>query len=212
MPGNPPDPELRLQILKNLAAAEGFEKYLHSRFIGHKRFSLEGAETLIPVLATMLSGFAASHTAEAVIGMAHRGRLNVLANIIGIPLAKILSEFEDIADPLTAQGSGDVKYHLGAVGKFRSPEGAEISVSVAPNPSHLEWVNPVIEGIVRAKQERRGDHLREQVIPILIHGDAAFAGQGVVWETINLSQLHGYRTGGTIHIIINNQIGFTTSP
>ena len=210
--GKPPDSELRLQIIKNLAAAEGFEKYLHSRFIGHKRFSLEGAETLIPVLAAMLSAFAASHTAEAVIGMAHRGRLNVLANIIGVPLAKILFEFEDIADPLTAQGSGDVKYHLGAVGKYRSPEGAEISVTVAPNPSHLEWVNPVIEGIVRAKQERRGDHLREQVIPILIHGDAAFAGQGVVWETINLSQLHGYRTGGTIHVIINNQIGFTTSP
>ncbi len=144
--------------------------------------------------------------------MAHRGRLNVLANIIGIPLAKILSEFEEIADPLTTQGSGDVKYHLGAVGKFRSPEGAEISVSVAPNPSHLEWVNPVIEGIVRAKQERRGDAMREQVLPILIHGDAAFAGQGVVWETINLSQLYGYRTGGTIHIIINNQIGFTTPP
>jgi multifunctional 2-oxoglutarate metabolism enzyme len=203
---------IRLQILENLAVAEGFEKYLHTRFIGHKRFSLEGAETTIPVLATILSEAANSHVAEAVIGMAHRGRLNILANIIGKPLAKILSEFEEIADPLTPHGSGDVRYHLGAAGEFISPEKNKILVTVASNPSHLEWVNPVIEGIVRAKQDRRGDTTREQVLPILIHGDAAFAGQGVVWETINLSQLHGYRTGGTIHIIINNQIGFTTPP
>jgi multifunctional 2-oxoglutarate metabolism enzyme len=208
----PLDASLRLQILKNLAAAEQFERYLHTKFIGHKRFGLEGAETTIPVLATVLSESAGIGIADAVIGMAHRGRLNVLANIIGTPLAKILSEFEEITDPMMTQGSGDVKYHLGSAGKFRSPEGREIAVSVAPNPSHLEWVNPVIEGIVRAKQERRGDVLREKVLPILIHGDAAFAGQGVVWETINLSQLHGYRTGGTIHIIINNQIGFTTPP
>jgi 2-oxoglutarate dehydrogenase E1 component len=206
------DARTRREILKNLVAAEGFERYLHTRFVGHKRFSLEGAETVLPVLATILSESANAHVAEAVIGMAHRGRLNVLANIIGTPLAKILSGFEEIADPLSIQGSGDVKYHLGASGKFRSPAGGEIVVSVAPNPSHLEWVNPVIEGIVRAKQERRGDAMRDQVIPILIHGDAAFAGQGVVWETINLSQLHGYRTGGTIHVVINNQIGFTTLP
>jgi multifunctional 2-oxoglutarate metabolism enzyme len=208
----PSDASLRLQTLKDLAAAEQFEKYLHTKFIGHKRFGLEGAETTIPVLATILSESAGAGIAEAVIGMAHRGRLNVLANIIGTPLAKILSEFEEITDPMMTQGSGDVKYHLGSAGTFRSPDGREISVSVAPNPSHLEWVNPVIEGIVRAKQERRGDSLREKALPILIHGDAAFAGQGVVWETINLSQLHGYRTGGTIHIIINNQIGFTTPP
>jgi len=202
----------RLEILKNLVAAEQFEKYLHTKFIGHKRFSLEGAETTIPVLATILSESAGIGIAEAVVGMAHRGRLNILANIIGTPLAKILSEFEEITDPLATQGSGDVKYHLGSAGKFRSPGGREIFISLAPNPSHLEWVNPVIEGIVRAKQERRGDTMRNKILPILIHGDAAFAGQGVVWETINLSQLHGYRTGGTIHIIINNQIGFTTPP
>jgi multifunctional 2-oxoglutarate metabolism enzyme len=207
-----PDKLARLEILKSLIAAEGFEKFLHTKFVGHKRFSLEGAEVVIPVLATILSKAANTLATEAVIGMAHRGRLNVLANIVGTPLAKLLSEFEEIIDPLATQGSGDVKYHLGASGKFRSPDGHEIFVAIAPNPSHLEWVNPVIEGIVRAKQERRGDTKRNQIIPILIHGDAAFAGQGIVWETINLSQLYGYRTGGTIHIIINNQIGFTTLP
>ncbi len=202
----------RLNILKNLFNAEEFEKFLHTRFVGHKRFGLEGSETAIPVLATILSEFADSQTAEAVIGMAHRGRLNVLANIIGTPLEKMLSGFEEITDPLATQGSGDVKYHLGASGVFRSPQGNEINVTVSPNPSHLEWVNPVVEGIVRAKQERRGNRAHDQVIPILIHGDAAFAGQGIVWETINLSQLHGYQTGGTIHLVINNQIGFTTPP
>ncbi len=204
--------ESRLHILEYLIAAECFEKFLHTKFIGHKRYSLEGAETTIPVLATILSDCAGAHAAEAVLGMAHRGRLNVLANIIGTPLEKILTEFEEITEPLTFQGSGDVKYHLGASGNFRSYENNEILVSLAPNPSHLEWVNPIIEGIVRAKQARRGDILRDQVVPILIHGDAAFAGQGVVWETINLSQLYGYRTGGTIHVVINNQIGFTTPP
>ncbi len=203
---------IRFEILKSLIEAEGFERYLHTKFIGHKRFGLEGAETTIPVLARILADAANDNVKEAVIGMAHRGRLNVLANIIGKSLPKVLSEFEENTDPLATQGSGDVKYHLGSAGIFRSPEGREILIAVGPNPSHLEWVNPVIEGIVRAKQERRGDRQREQVIPILVHGDAAFAGQGVVWETINLSQLHGYRTGGTIHIIINNQIGFTTTP
>ncbi|MBN1570955.1 MAG: multifunctional oxoglutarate decarboxylase/oxoglutarate dehydrogenase thiamine pyrophosphate-binding subunit/dihydrolipoyllysine-residue succinyltransferase subunit [Acidobacteria bacterium] len=208
----PIDPKVRLRILKNLVNAEGFEKYLHTRFVGHKRFSLEGAETTIPVLAAMLAEAARIHVSEAVIGMAHRGRLNVFANIIGMPLVRILSEFEEITDPLSILGSGDVRYHLGASGEFASPEGDKILVSIAPNPSHLEWVNPVVEGIVRAKQDRRNDALGNKILPILIHGDAAFAGQGVVWETINLSQLYGYRTGGTIHIIINNQIGFTTSP
>jgi 2-oxoglutarate decarboxylase len=208
----PLDPKTRLEILKYLVVAEGFEKYLHTRFIGHKRFGLEGAETTIPVLSTILTECIKANAVEAVIGMAHRGRLNVLANIVGTPLAKILSEFEEITDPLSIQGSGDVKYHLGAAGIFRSSDGSEIEVSLAPNPSHLEWVNPVIEGIVRAKQERRGDVMREKVVPILLHGDAAFAGQGIVWETLNHSQLYGYRTGGTIHVIINNQIGFTTTP
>lgn len=207
-----PENAVRMQILNDLAAAEGFEKYLHTKFPGHKRFSLEGAESTIPVLTTILSEAASTGAVEAVIGMAHRGRLNVLANIVRTPLAKIFSGFEDIADPLAPLGSGDVKYHLGSAGKFRTPEGREILVSVSPNPSHLEWVNPVVEGIVRAKQERRSDLARERVIPILIHGDAAFAGQGVGWETLNLSQLYGYRTGGTIHVVVNNQIGFTTPP
>ena len=143
--------------------------------------------------------------------MAHRGRLTVLANIVGKPLAQIFSEFEGNIDPASTQGSGDVKYHLGASGVRRSPAGNEIVVSMAPNPSHLEAVDPVVEGIVRPKQDRLGDTERERVIPLLIHGDAAFAGQGVVAETLNLSQLDGYSTGGTIHLIINNQIGFTTA-
>lgn len=204
--------ERKFLILKKLTAAEGLEKFLHTRFIGHKRFSLEGAETLMPILEMLLDRMAETGVEEAVIGMAHRGRINVLANTIGKPLAKLFSEFEGYVDPSTTQGSGDVKYHLGAQGTHLSRSGNNIVVAVAPNPSHLEAVNPVVEGIVRAKQDRRGDTNHERVIPILIHGDAAFAGQGSVAETLNLSQLHGYRTGGTIHLIINNQIGFTTSP
>jgi 2-oxoglutarate decarboxylase len=206
---HPLGPKHRLRVLQNLITAEMFEKFLHLKFVGHKRFSLEGAETVIPVLDTILSRLADFHVKEAVLGMAHRGRLNVLANIIGTPVAKMLSEFEENFDPYAIQGSGDVKYHLGSSGIFRSSSGSEIFVSLAPNPSHLEWVNPVIEGIVRAKQERSGDIKRERVVPVLIHGDAAFAGQGVTYETLNLSQLYGYKTGGTIHLIINNQIGFT---
>ena len=208
----PLDPGIRRQALRHLIYAESFEKYLHSKFIGHKRFGLEGGETFMPVLARILSDAADGGAAEAVIGMAHRGRLNVLGNIIGKHYEKIFNEFEENTEALATQGSGDVKYHLGAAGVFRSDAGNSITVSVVPNPSHLEWVNPVVEGVARAKQERRGDLEREKVIPVLVHGDAAFAGQGVVWETINLSQLHGYRTGGTIHAVINNQIGFTTTP
>jgi 2-oxoglutarate decarboxylase len=204
--------ERRKQILKKLIAAEGFERFLHTKFIGHKRFSIEGGETMMAILDTLLDDAADSGVKEVVIGMAHRGRLNVLVNTIGKSLARLFSEFEGYVDPSTTQGSGDVKYHLGARGTHRSPDGNELTVSVAPNPSHLEAVNPVVEGIVRAKQDRLGDTGHEQVVPILIHGDAAFAGQGMVAETLNLSQLHGYRTGGTIHIIINNQIGFTTTP
>jgi len=200
------------QILRTFTAAEGLEKFLHTRFIGHKRFSLEGAETLMPILETLLDNAAEQEAKEVVIGMAHRGRLNVLTNTIGKSLAKIFSEFEGYVDPSSTQGSGDVKYHVGASGQHRTMTGKEITVSVAPNPSHLEAVNPVVEGIVRAKQDRHGDNERLRIIPILIHGDAAFAGQGIIAETLNLSQLSGYRTGGTIHIIINNQIGFTTSP
>jgi len=201
---------LRMSILQNLVSAELFEKFMHLKFVGHKRFSLEGGETVISLLAVILSELANSDVKEAVLGMAHRGRLNVMANIIGTPIAKILSEFEENIDPYATQGSGDVKYHLGSSGNFHSPSGNDIFVSLAPNPSHLEWVNPVIEGIVRAKQDRRGDTVREEIAPILIHGDAAFSGQGVAYETLNLSQLYGYKTGGTIHLVINNQIGFTT--
>ena len=145
-------------------------------------------------------------------GMAHRGRLNVLANTVGKPLAQIFSEFEGNVDPESVQGSGDVKYHLGATGIHEAHTGETLAVSVAPNPSHLEWVNPVVEGMVRAKQDAIGDSQRAQVLPILLHGDAAFAGQGIVAETLNLAGLEGYTTGGTIHVVINNQIGFTTLP
>lgn len=205
--------EIKKEILKNLTYAETFENFVHTKFIGHKRFSLEGNETLIPVLNFLLSKSAESNILEAVIGMAHRGRLNVLVNVIGKPVESIFSEFEDIQDLDSIQGSGDVKYHLGASGKYITSDGRSIQITLSSNPSHLEWVNPVVEGITRAKQTRLGDAKSHQkVIPILIHGDAAFAGQGVVAETLNLSQLSGYRTGGTVHIIVNNQIGFTTTP
>ena len=207
------DKEIKIEILKNLTYAETFERFVHTRFVGHKRFSLEGNETLIPVLNHLLNLAGDSFILETVIGMAHRGRLNVLVNVIGKPVESIFSEFEDIQDLDSIQGSGDVKYHLGASGKYITRTGKTIHLTLASNPSHLEWVNPVVEGIARAKQTRLGDNKTHQkVLPILIHGDAAFAGQGVVAETLNLSQLSGYRTGGTIHIIVNNQIGFTTTP
>ncbi len=212
---NIPDfsPEVKKRILDKLIIAETFEHFIHTKFIGHKRFSLEGSETLIPVLDLLLDEASQASMLEVVLGMAHRGRLNVLANIIGKSYESILSEFEDIPDPNSIAGSGDVKYHLGATGKFKTRSGKMITVSVASNPSHLEWVNPVVEGIVRAKQTRLGDNkAHRKVLSVLIHGDAAFAGQGIVAETLNLSQLSGYRTGGTVHIIINNQIGFTTTP
>jgi 2-oxoglutarate decarboxylase len=208
----PLDAERRRGILERLLEAEEFEHFLGARFVGHKRFSLEGAEAAIVILDELLDRAADRGVVEAVIGMAHRGRLNVLANVVGKPLTQIFAEFEGDIDPLSTQGSGDVKYHLGAAGTHRSPAGREIIVSVAPNPSHLEAVDPVVEGIVRPKQDRLGDTRREKVIPILVHGDAAFSGQGVVMETLNLSQLEGYSTGGTIHFVINNQIGFTTGP
>lgn len=204
--------EIKKNILNKLIIAESFEHFIHNRFIGHKRFSLEGSETLIPVLDFLLNE-ASDKMQEVVLGMAHRGRLNVLANIIGKPYDSILSEFEDIQDPESIQGSGDVKYHLGATGNYKTHNGETIAVTIASNPSHLEWVNPVVEGITRAKQNRLGDKKeKKSILPLLIHGDAAFAGQGIVAETLNLSQLKGYRTGGTVHIIINNQIGFTTTP
>ncbi|MBZ0201846.1 MAG: multifunctional oxoglutarate decarboxylase/oxoglutarate dehydrogenase thiamine pyrophosphate-binding subunit/dihydrolipoyllysine-residue succinyltransferase subunit [Ignavibacteria bacterium] len=199
-------------ILYKLIQAENFEKFVDKKYIGHKRFSLEGSETIIPLLDFLLGLAAKDNVDELVLGMAHRGRLNILANIIGKKMQEIFSEFEDIFDVDSVEGSGDVKYHLGAAGVYETMYGDDINVSVASNPSHLEFVNPVVEGIVRAKQTMMNDITRDKFIPVLIHGDAAIAGEGIVAETLNLSQLRGYSTGGTIHIIINNQIGFTTSP
>ena len=204
--------EEKKHILFKLSEAENFEKFIDKKYIGHKRFSLEGSETIIATLDHLLSSAADYSVEELVLGMAHRGRLNVLANIIGKSMSTIFSEFEGYIDPISSQGSGDVKYHLGASGEYETFHDKKIRVSVASNPSHLEFVNPVVEGIVRAKQMRMNDLERNKIIPVLIHGDAAVAGEGIVAETLNLSQLHGYKTGGTIHIIINNQIGFTTSP
>ncbi|MDE3720952.1 multifunctional oxoglutarate decarboxylase/oxoglutarate dehydrogenase thiamine pyrophosphate-binding subunit/dihydrolipoyllysine-residue succinyltransferase subunit [Nocardiopsis sp. N85] len=203
----------QLHILHRLNSAEAFETFLQTKYVGQKRFSLEGGESLIPLLDGVISKAAKGGLDEAMIGMAHRGRLNVLANICDKSYGQIFGEFEGNLDPRSAHGSGDVKYHLGTEGVFQTREGEKIQISLAANPSHLETVDPVLEGIVRAKQDLldKGPH-GFTVLPILIHGDAAFAGQGVVAETLNLSQLRGYRTGGTVHIIVNNQVGFTTSP
>ncbi len=206
------DDSVRHRILSRLLQAEEFEHFLQARFVGQKRFGLEGLESTIVVLDEILERAANDNAHETVIGMAHRGRLNVLANVVGKSMAQVFSEFEGEPDPESVQGGGDVKYHLGASGIHRSTLGKEILVSVAFNPSHLEAVDPVVEGLVRPKQDRIGDEKRERVIPVLIHGDAAFIGQGVVAETLQLSQLEGYTTGGTIHVITNNQIGFTTNP
>jgi len=202
-------PEDQRHILSRLNEAEAFERFLHRKYVGHKRFSLEGAESLIPMLDSILEDASAQGMREVVIGMAHRGRLNVLANIVGKSFGQIFREFEGSIDPNTAQGSGDVKYHVGASGTHTSREGREIAVSVASNPSHLEAVDPVVEGMVRAKQDLT-EGGKAAALPVLIHGDAAFAGQGVVAETLAMSQLHGYGTGGTVHVIVNNQLGFTT--
>jgi len=211
--GAPPvSREKQIRILKTLNTAEAFEAFIGTNYVAQKRFSLEGAESLVPMLDAMLEDAATDAMEEVVIGMAHRGRLNVLANVIGKSYGQIFGEFEGDMDPQTMHGSGDVKYHLGASGTFEGAGGERLRVSVASNPSHLEAVNPVVEGMVRALQDRIGDADRARVLPVLIHGDAAFAGQGVVAETLNLSQLKGYRTGGTVHIVINNKIGFTTGP
>jgi 2-oxoglutarate decarboxylase len=209
-----PDREKQKRVLGRLNAAEAFETFLQTKYVGQKRFSLEGGESVIPLLDEVLVASAEYGLEEVAIGMAHRGRLNVLANVLGKSYAKIFGEFEGNIDPGTVQGSGDVKYHLGAAGTFEHPAGkGSIAVSLASNPSHLETVNPVLEGIVRAKQDMidKGEG-GFTVLPVLLHGDSAFAGQGVVQETLNLSQLRGYRTGGTVHVVINNQVGFTTSP
>ena len=201
--------EKKLRIMERLIAANALEEYLHTKYVGQKRFSLEGNETLIPLLDELVQEAGARQLKEIVIGMAHRGRLNVLVNIIGKLPSDLFSEFEGKGSA-NQNSSGDVKYHLGYSSDIETP-GGPIHLTLSFNPSHLEIIDPVVEGSVRARQDRRGDHSRNQVLPVLLHGDAAFAGQGVVTETFNLSQTRGYTTGGTIHIIINNQIGFTTS-
>jgi 2-oxoglutarate dehydrogenase E1 component len=201
-------PDYKKHILERLTAAEGLERYLHTRYVGQKRFSLEGGETLIPVLDNLLQRAGAAGVQELVLGMAHRGRLNVLVNTLGKMPKDLFSEFEGKhADDLMA---GDVKYHQGFSSDINTP-GGPMHLTLAFNPSHLEIVNPVVEGSVRARQHRRKDRDGSQVLPVLIHGDAAVAGQGVVMETLNLAQTRGYGTGGTVHIVVNNQIGFTTS-
>jgi 2-oxoglutarate decarboxylase len=211
-PYSKPRREEQLRIVSKLNAAEAFETFLQTKFVGQKRFSLEGGESLIPLLDAIMSDAADDGLDEVAIGMAHRGRLNVLTNIAGKTYAQVFREFEGTQDPRSVQGSGDVKYHLGTEGTFTSDNGKETKVYLAANPSHLEAVDPVLEGIVRAKQDRLDQGESFPVLPIMVHGDAAFAGQGVVSETLNLSQLRGYRTGGTIHVVVNNQVGFTTAP
>ncbi|WP_199551236.1 multifunctional oxoglutarate decarboxylase/oxoglutarate dehydrogenase thiamine pyrophosphate-binding subunit/dihydrolipoyllysine-residue succinyltransferase subunit [Streptomyces sp. N35] len=212
-PHSKPEREEQLRILRRLNAAEAFETFLQTKYVGQKRFSLEGGESVIPLLDAVIDSAAESRLDEVVIGMAHRGRLNVLANIVGKSYAQIFREFEGNLDPKSMHGSGDVKYHLGAGGTFTGLDGEQIKVSLVANPSHLEAVDPVLEGVARAKQDiinKGGTDFT--VLPVAIHGDAAFAGQGVVAETLNMSQLRGYRTGGTVHIVINNQVGFTAAP
>ncbi|GAA0322639.1 multifunctional oxoglutarate decarboxylase/oxoglutarate dehydrogenase thiamine pyrophosphate-binding subunit/dihydrolipoyllysine-residue succinyltransferase subunit [Kineococcus aurantiacus] len=203
----------QLRILRRLNAAEAFETFLQTKYVGQKRFSLEGGESVIALLDGLLSRAASAGLDEVCLGMAHRGRLNVLTNVAGKSYSQVFREFEGMQDPRTVQGSGDVKYHLGTEGTFTGEDGEQTKVYVAANPSHLEAVDPVLEGVARAKQDRINlGGASFPVLPVLIHGDAAFAGQGVVAETLNLSQLRGYRTGGTVHVVINNQVGFTTAP
>jgi multifunctional 2-oxoglutarate metabolism enzyme len=217
-----PTVEEQRRVLERLESAEVFERFLHTRYVGQKRFGLEGAESTIVALDALLDAAADAGVREAVLGMAHRGRLNILANLVGKSYWEIFSEFEGNLDPESVQGSGDVKYHKGASGIFKAASGATVSLTVVSNPSHLEAVDPVVEGVARAKQDRiippsdgTGPPVplaAHPVLAVLIHGDAAFAGQGVVAETLNLSGLSGYRTGGTVHLVINNQVGFTTAP
>ncbi len=212
-PPNALKPEQQRRILDRLNAAEAFEGFVHTKYLAQKRFSLEGAESLIPMLDALLSAAADADMAEAVLGTAHRGRLNVLVNTIGKSYGQIFLEFEGALDPASVQGSGDVKYHVGSAGTHTAASGRKVVVTLASNPSHLEAVDPVVEGMARAKGDRRGDtRSRSQVLPILVHGDAAFAGQGVVAETLNLSEVPGYEVGGTVHVVVNNQLGFTTAP
>jgi 2-oxoglutarate dehydrogenase E1 component len=202
--------EEQRSILASLTRAEGIERYLNTKYVGQKRFSLEGAETLIPMLDDLIQTAGGAAVQEIAIGMAHRGRLNVLVNVLGKSPKDLFSEFEGDYDLAQLQGSGDVKYHMGFSADIRTPTGP-VHVTLGFNPSHLAIVSPVVEGSVRARQDRRGDEEGRQVLPLVIHGDAAMAGQGVIAETLQLSQTRAFRTGGTIHVVVNNQIGFTTS-
>ena len=206
------DREEQLRVLRKLNEGEAFENFLQTKYVGQKRFSLEGGESAIPLLDQVLTEAADAGLDEVCIGMPHRGRLNVLANIAGKEYSRIFNEFEGNYGEESVQGSGDVKYHLGTSGEYTSGSGAKVGVYLAANPSHLEAVNPVLEGIVRAKQDLLGAEKKYSVLPILMHGDAAFAGQGVVAETMQFSQLQAYEVGGTLHLVVNNQVGFTTSP
>ena len=205
-------PEESRAILFQLVAAEEFERFLHTRFVGQKRFSLEGAESLIPMINVIADDGAALGVEEFCLGMAHRGRLNVLAHVLNKPYEVIFSEFRGTIVHQEQEGDGDVKYHLGYANDRPTPQGRSLHLGLSPNPSHLELICPVATGIVRAKQVARGDQAQVRVVPLLIHGDASFTGQGIVFETLNLSELPGFRAGGTVHVIVNNQIGFTTPP
>ena len=207
-----PERDEQIRILRKLNSAEAFETFLQTKFVGQKRFSLEGGESVIPILDAVISSAAEKGLEEVCIGMPHRGRLNVLANIAGKSYGQIFQEFQGHYKENEVHGSGDVKYHLGTEGVFTAESGAKTKIYLAANPSHLEAVNPVLEGIVRAKQDKLNVKDIYTVLPILLHGDASFAGQGINFETMQLSQLKGYRTGGTVHIVVNNQVGFTTSP
>jgi 2-oxoglutarate dehydrogenase E1 component len=199
------------RIFDELVRADLFEQVLQARYIGTKRFSIEGVESLLPLLSAMLEEVAARGGEQAVIAMSHRGRLNVMVHTVGRAAAEIFAGFEDV-DPRSVMGAGDVKYHMGATGTFRARNGREVAIHLVSNPSHLEAVDPVALGRVRAKQVRRGGEARHLIVPIVLHGDAAFAGQGILAETLNLADLPGFRVGGTIHVVVNNLIGFTTEP
>ena len=203
--------EVRIETLRKLTKSELFENLLHTKFVGSKRFSIEGGESVVVMLDKIFEEAAVEGLHAITLGMAHRGRLNVLVNNIGKSIEKIFDEFEGAIDPDSFHGSGDVKYHLGDTGIYKTEDGKSVEIILSPNPSHLELVNPVIEGMARALENEINDSSHSKVLPILIHGDSAFAGQGIVAETLNLSQLEGFKTGGTIHIVINNQIGFTTN-
>src|SRR5207237_1130502 len=217
----PPGAELRRRLLERLSQVEAFETYLHKAFLGRKQFSIEGLDVLVPMLDETIELAAENGSREIVIGMAHRGRLNVIAHTVGRGYQSILVEFEgeqnlEADTALPSGGTGDVKYHYGAGGTYRTQSGKSVKVTLSPNPSHLEYIDPVVEGRARADQSTRDSrelsHDPTLVLPVLIHGDAAFPAQGIVAETLNLQALPGYATGGTIHIITDNQLGFTTDP